>query len=78
MRDAAQLSPEMADVIAYLEQRAEAADKVARKAPDFAQEAAERRRQLEVIIDDFRNGLHMGSADARAMLKAHAAEKGSE
>ena len=62
----AAVSAELCDVIAYLRQRAAAADAAARKDADFDVLALDRRRQAEVIIDDLRAGLHHGCVDLRA------------
>jgi hypothetical protein len=58
----------MADVIAYLDQRIDNCDAMARSKIAFVDDARERRRQLEVIRDDFRAGLHQGAAMVRATL----------
>lgn len=56
---------ELADVMAYMEQRRDNAATIAANTPahdELAQLAADRRRQLDVQLDDLRAGLHVGSA----------------
>lgn len=60
----------MADVAAYLAQRSDNAKTMAKRSPEFAEEARERLRQLEVIADDLRAGLALGAAAKRADLLA--------
>lgn len=72
------ISAEVADVLAYLEQRRDNAAAVARRSPEFTEQARDRQRQLEIIIDDLRGGLHVGSAAVRAQLQDggnHGSEK---
>lgn len=61
---------ERADVIAYLEQRAENAETVARRWPHRAEQARDRARQIGVIIDELQAGFHDGAAGARRALLA--------
>lgn len=58
----------MGDVIAYLERRRANAATIAEKAPEFEPLAADRRRQLEVVIDELKAGLHHGCAGVAGML----------
>ena len=73
-RRAPEPSAELADVIAYLAQRRDNAERVARHTPEFGDWARDRTRQLEIVIDDLRAGMHLGSAEVRARLLA--AEQG--
>ena len=66
----------LGDVLAYLEQRAENAALMAARSPEFEEMARERARQLDVMIDDFRQGLHIGCATARTALLAARNEEG--
>lgn len=61
-------SPELADVLAYIEQRRDNAVLMARRCPEFEAEARERQRQLDVLIDELKAGLHHGAAETRAQL----------
>lgn len=65
---AASVASGLADFIAYLEQRRDNAGTIAGKVPEFAELARDRARQLEVMIDELRHGLHEGSAAVRAGL----------
>jgi hypothetical protein len=62
------VSGELADVLAYLEKRRANAAVVAKRQPELEPWAEDRRRQLEVVIDELKAGLHVGSADVAAML----------
>lgn len=64
------LSPEAADFVAYLEQRMENADTMIGQYPEFAEHAADRKRQLAVIRDDVKAGLHLGAREVRAQMLA--------
>ena len=66
-------NPERGDVVAYLEQRRDNCDTMAREWPDFEHEARVQRRQLDTIIGDFVAGMHEGAAGVRARLIAGAA-----
>ncbi len=55
------------DVAAYLTQREEAALSIGGKLPEFEEAGRERARQLRIIKDDIRAGLHIGAAQSRAM-----------
>lgn len=68
------VSIEMADVLAYLEQRRENADTIAQRDPAFCDWAHDRKAQIEVILGDLRAGLHIGRAEVRAQLLAARAE----
>lgn len=59
---------ERGDVLAYLEQRRDNAVLMAQRCPEFAADARERERQLGVMIDEIREGLHLGASIARAAL----------
>lgn len=61
-------SGELADVLAYLERRRANAAAVAARDPAFDAWAEDRRRQLEVVIDELRAGLHLGCAGVAAAL----------
>ncbi len=61
-------SAELADVLAYLEQRRDNAALVSKRAPELEPLAVDRRQQLDVIIGDLAAGLHEGSAAVRAAL----------
>jgi hypothetical protein len=63
----------LADVIAYLEQRRDNADTMAARQPQFCEWAADRRRQLDAMLDDLRAGLHVGKAEVRAHILGTAA-----
>lgn len=65
-----EISAELADVIAYLEQRCDNCDALVGKMPRFEEGARDRKRQLEVMIDEFKAGLHHGCAEARATMLA--------
>ncbi|MEO5605577.1 MAG: hypothetical protein ABIR02_08195 [Novosphingobium sp.] len=62
------------DLIAYLEQRRDNAELMALRSPEFADQARERKRQLSVMIDEFREGHHEGAAMVRAALVRWAGE----
>lgn len=65
------LGEEAADIVAYLEQRRDNAATLAKWHGDQADEtelAHDRRRQLDVQIDDIRAGLHVGCAAVREQL----------
>ena len=70
----APLSDEIVDVIAYLQQRQDNCDVMAKNSPEWAEGARDRKRQLGVVIDDLRAGLHHGAAEVRARLQAGAGE----
>lgn len=59
---------ELADVIAYLEQRRDNAATMAQRMPEFEPWAKDRQQQLDAVIGDLRAGLHVGSFDVRAKL----------
>lgn len=59
-------SAELLDVIALLEQRCDNARHMEQHSAEFADYAADRRRQLEVVIDELRAGRHHGAAGVRA------------
>lgn len=59
-----------ADVVAYLEQRRDAAETMAKRSPEEADLARDRQRKLEVRIDEIRAGLHLGAAQLRVDLLA--------
>lgn len=72
---------ERADTIAYLEQRRDNAAAIvgaASEHDELGDLARDRRRQLEVQIDEIKAGLHHGSAEVRAELLAAAAERQQE
>ena len=58
----------LADVLAYLARRRDNAALVATRLPALEPFAEDRRRQLEVMIDEFGAGLHGGAAQAAADL----------
>lgn len=58
----------LADVLAYLARRRENAALVATRLPALEPFAEDRRRQLEVMIDELGAGLHGGAAQAAADL----------
>ena len=67
------VTDELADVLAYLEQRRDNAAAIAARMSEhdeLADLARDRRRQLDVQIDELRCGLHHGSAAVRAALTA--------
>lgn len=71
------VTDELADVIAYLEQRRDNAAAIASRMAEHEELgdlARDRRRQLQVQIDELRCGLHHGSAAVRAALTAPAQE----
>lgn len=51
---------ERADVIAYLERKRANAETMAQRSPEFADEGRWSARQIGVLIDDLRAGLHEG------------------
>jgi hypothetical protein len=53
---------ERADVLALLTRRQANAALVAARTPEFAELAADRARQLQVVIDDLRSELHVAEA----------------
>jgi hypothetical protein len=59
---------EMADVIAFLEQRRDNAATIAERWPDFEHEARIQRRLIDTLLTDFRAGMHEGAAGVRARL----------
>ena len=59
---------ERLDVLAYLTRRRDNAARVAAQMPELEPLAADRRRQLEVMIDEIEAGLHEGLADVVAEL----------
>lgn len=64
---------ERADVLAWLEQRRDNAAAIAANSaagPEMQELANDRRRQLEVVIDELRQGHHEGHAQVRADLRA--------
>lgn len=46
------------DVLAYLTRRKANCDLVAKRIPEFADDAALQRRQIDILIDEIRGGLH--------------------
>lgn len=60
---------ERADLIAWLDQRIDNCRVMERRIPAFAPEAADRRRQLEVMRCEIAAGMHEGAAAMRAALK---------
>lgn len=73
---AEQPSPELADVLAYLGRRRDNAALMAKASPEFADWAEDRRRQLEVVIDELENGLHHGCAQLVADIESLASACG--
>lgn len=65
----------LADVIAYLERKRANAGLVAGRSPEFAELARDRARQLEIMIDELKAGLHQGEAAVSLMLSAGSAEE---
>ena len=59
---------ELLDVLAYLARRRDNAALVAAQMPELEPLAADRRRQLEVMIDEIEAGLHQGLADVLGEL----------
>ncbi|WP_375290385.1 hypothetical protein [Qipengyuania sp.] len=57
---------ERSDVLAYLARRRANCELVARKSPEFADGARVQMRQLDVLIDEIRGGMHEGEAQAAA------------
>lgn len=53
-----------ADVLAYLARKRANAETMAARSPEFADEARWTIRQIDIIGDDLRAGLHVGLADA--------------
>lgn len=68
---------ERADILAYLCRRRRNAALVAARSPEFAEWAADRRRQLDVMIEEIKAGLHLGCAATEAAL-ADPGEGGGE
>lgn len=66
------VSAELADMLAYLERHRANADTIVSRSPEFAEQARDRQRQLEVMIDELRAGLHEGSAAVLAALQEDA------
>lgn len=62
--------PDTLDVLAYLARRHANAALVAQRLPAAEPLAADRRRQLEVMIDEITAGLHHGAAASEAHLVA--------
>lgn len=60
---------ERADVLAYLQRRIANCATMAAKSPEFAADARERQRQLQVLFDDLHAGLHEGSAAVELHLR---------
>ena len=61
-------SGELADVIAFLERRCANAATMEKRAGEIEPLAADRRRQLQVVIDELRAGMHHGCAAMAAAL----------
>lgn len=61
---------EREDVLAHLEQQRSNCAVMAKKSPEFADEARMRERQFEVLIEYFKQGLHVGCADVAAAIAA--------
>lgn len=67
-REGAGFTAELLDVLAYLARRRDNAALVAAQMPELEPLAADRRRQLEVMIDEIAGGLHEGLAAVLADL----------
>lgn len=59
---------ERADVLAYLARKKANAQLIAKRTAEFADEARWIARQLDVLTDDIRGGLHEGAAFTAAVL----------
>lgn len=55
----------LADVFAYLARKRVSALTIARRLPEFEQEARWTVRQIDIFTDDLRAGLHVGEARLR-------------
>lgn len=53
---------ERADTLAYLRRRLANAETMAKRSAEFGEYGRERARQIEVIIGDIENGLHVDEA----------------
>lgn len=56
------------DVLAYIQRRRDNAALIANRSPEFAEWAKDRQRQLEIVADELRAGLHVGCAAVLAQL----------
>lgn len=69
---AARRAEELVDVLAYLERKRDNALTMAANSHEFADLARDRARQLGIVIDELRAGLHIGEAEvaeARRMTR---------
>lgn len=68
---------ERADLLAYLERRKANCLLVAAKSPEFADAAKVQARQLSILIDEIRGGLHeCGAEVAQALAMVSAEQEG--
>ena len=70
LRRARARSP-LADVLAYLARKRANAERMARRLPEFSDEARWTVRQIDIFSQDLRAGLHQGEAQ----LRRHARDK---
>jgi hypothetical protein len=70
--------PDLPDVLAYLQRRHANAATIVSRSPEFAEQARDRQRQLEVMIDELRAGLHHGCAEVTAALSNDGDENGPQ
>lgn len=61
---------ELDDVLAYLARKRANAETMARKSPEFADQARWTMRQIDVFAGDLKAGLHVGEAAKAADLAA--------
>lgn len=54
---------ERADLLSYLARRKANCSLVAKKSPEFAEAARIQERQLNILIDEIKGGLHEGEAE---------------
>lgn len=54
---------ERADTIAFLQRRQSACETIAGRSPDQAERASIMQRQLSVLIDEIRAGMHEGDVE---------------
>jgi hypothetical protein len=65
---------ERADTLAYLARRSANATLMARQKPALDEYAADRRRQLEIVINDIEAGLHVGEVHVAGAIAGAAQE----
>lgn len=65
---------ERADFLAFLRQRRANCETMARNSAEFADQARDRGRQLDVLIGEIAAGMHEGAAEVEAALAAQGKE----